>query len=477
MRILFFVFIFITNVLNAKVRLPHLISDHMILQQDSNVRLWGWGTPEKEICVNVSWSNNVYKTYVNENGRWEVMVKTPSASYTPLHITFDDGDKITLNNILSGEVWICGGQSNMEMTMKGFPACPIEGYLEEVLAANKTHGIHFVDIPRNEAAFPQEDVECQWKAVNAQTVADCSAVGYFFATKLNKELNVPVGLILANKGGTAVECWLNQENIRKHTMEPFEIAEIRKKYDEALYGFRPMLCWNGILAPVISYTVRGMLWYQGCANVGHFNEEYADRLKLFINQCRAVSGNPLLPFGLVEIAPFDYGWVKDRLAASKIRESQHRVSLDISNCGFVSTNDLVYSYERKQIHPAKKKEIGLRLAYWALNEQYGIKELPYKNMQFEEMRIEDGKCYLKFENTYGGLNRWEDIQGFEVAGADRVFHPADAFYDWRQELVISAPAVPFPVAVRYCFKDFQTGNVKNAAGLPLIPFRTDDWLY
>ena len=382
---------------------------------------------------------------------------------------------MTLNNILAGEVWICGGQSNMEMPMKGFPACPIEGYLEEVLAANKTHGIHFVDIPRNEAAFPQEDVECQWKVVNAQTVADCSAVGYFFATKLNKELNVPVGLILANKGGTAVECWLNQENIRKHTMEPFEIAEIRKKYDEALYGFRPLLCWNGILAPVISYTARGMLWYQGCANVEHFNEEYADRLKLFINQCRAVSGNPLLPFGLVEIAPFDYGWVKDRLAASKIRESQHRVSLDISNCGFVSTNDLVYSYERKQIHPAKKKEIGLRLAYWALSEQYGIKELPYKNMQFEEMRIEDGKCYLKFENTYGGVNRWEDIQGFEVAGADRVFHPADAFYDWRQELVISAPAVPFPVTVRYCFKDFQTGNVKNAAGLPLIPFRTDNW--
>ena len=211
-RILFFAALStMTLGMQAKVRLPHIIGDNMILQQDSKARLWGWDTPGKAVKVNVSWSKESYSAKTDSKGIWIVGVKTPKASYTPLSITFNDGDKTTINNVLSGEVWVCAGQSNMEMPVKGFGNCPVEGYNKAVMNANEYKGIHYVKIPSVMSTQPLEDTQCEWKVIGPQTVGDASATGYFFAQAINKTQNIPVGLVMANKGGTRVESWLDRD--------------------------------------------------------------------------------------------------------------------------------------------------------------------------------------------------------------------------------------------------------------------------
>ena len=185
----------------AKVKLPHVLGDNMILQQNSDARLWGEAKPGTRVKVTVSWSNEKYEVKTDEMGKFLLTVRTPAASYTPLSITFDDGEKLTLNNVLAGEVWVCAGQSNMEMPMKGFGQCPVEGYMDEVIDARNYKGIHYVKIPSVMSMTPLEDANCEWKEIGPQTISEASATGYFFAKTLNKTLDIPVGLIMANKGG------------------------------------------------------------------------------------------------------------------------------------------------------------------------------------------------------------------------------------------------------------------------------------
>ena len=183
----------------AKVKLPHILSDNMILQQNSEVRLWGWDKPGTQVEVSVSWSAQKYASKTGKDGKWTVSVKTPAASYTPLSVTFDDGEKTKLNGILSGEVWVCAGQSNMEMPVKGFGNCPVENYNKVVVDANNYRGIHYVKIPSVMSMKPLDDANCEWKVVSPETVGEASATGYFFAQVVNKALNIPVGLVMANK--------------------------------------------------------------------------------------------------------------------------------------------------------------------------------------------------------------------------------------------------------------------------------------
>ena len=210
----------------AKVRLPHLIGDNMVIQQNTEARLWGWAKPGKKVNVSVSWSDKTYSTKTSAEGRWMVKVATPAASYAPLSITFDDGEPITIHNVLAGEVWVCAGQSNMEMPVKGFGNCPVDGYVDEVLNAKQYKGIHYVKVPSVMSMTPLEDANCQWVEIGPQTVSDASATGYFFAQVINKTLDIPVGLVIANKGGTRVESWLTRENLQKYTNEPLDTMGI-----------------------------------------------------------------------------------------------------------------------------------------------------------------------------------------------------------------------------------------------------------
>ena len=472
-RILFFAALStMTLGMQAKVRLPHIIGDDMILQQDSKARLWGWDTPGKTIKVNVSWSKESYSAKTDSKGIWIVGVKTPKASYTPLSITFNDGDKTTINNVLSGEVWVCAGQSNMEMPVKGFGNCPVEGYNKAVMNANEYKGIHYVKIPSVMSTQPLDDAQCEWKVIGPQTVGDASATGYFFAQAINKTLNIPVGLVMANKGGTRVESWLDRDYLEKNTTESLDSMAMVKKFP---YDYlRPLLWGNGTFSPILKYTVKGIIFYQGCSNVGDPAGQYTKRLNDLVSQWRRDFKLGEIPFYFVQIAPYFNSDVNGDWGP-RLREQQFNASKIIPNSGIVCTDDLVYPYESQQIHPSQKQQVGERLALQALNNTYGMKDIWCESAEFKDMRISNDTCYINLKNDYNGISRYEDIHGFEVAGADKVFHKANASYYWTKGLIVTSPEVKTPVAVRYAFRNWGYGNVKNAALLPLFPFRTDNW--
>lgn len=462
----------------AKVRLPHLVSDGMVLQQQSEARLWGWDQPGKTVRVSVSWSSDVYTVRTARDGKWQVKVKTPKAGYTPLSVTFDDGEKTTINGLLSGEVWVCAGQSNMEFPVRGFGNCPLKDYNEVVTTASDVRGIHFVKIPSVMRSEPQDDADCQWKTVDVNTVEDCSAVGYFFARKVSSVANVPVGLILANKGGSRVESWLDADNLKKYTQEELDSGKMVKKFP---YDYlRPLLWGNGTFHPILNYTVKGILYYQGCSNVGAPGNEYSDRLKLLVEQWRRDFGEGEIPFYFVQIAPYIYGDGADGISGALLREQQERAASIIPNSALVCTNDLVYPWERNQIHPCQKQPVGERLAFLALNRNYGFKSIKCESPVYKSMFVEGDTCYVSIDKTYGGISRYDDIEGFEVAGADKIFHRAVAGHFWvagqdrrNETIFVTSPEVKQPKYVRYCFRNFELGNLKNCANLPLMPFRTD----
>lgn len=457
----------------AKVRLPHLISDGMVVQQNSDVRLWGWAEPGKTVGVTVSWSDASGSAKADVTGRWELTVRTPAAGFTPLTITFDDGDRLTVGDVLAGEVWVCAGQSNMEMPLRGFGACPVEGYNETVADAPNHPGIRFVKIPSVMSMTPLDDAQCEWRhADDINAVAECSAVGYHFARTVVSAVHVPVGLIMANKGGTRVESWLDRDNLSRYTDEPLDSAAMVSRFSWDFH--RPLLWGNGTFHPILDYSIAGILYYQGCSNVGDPADRYSERLKMLVEQWRRDFRQGELPFLFVQIAPYWYDDV-DGDAGARLREQQFKASRIIPNSGLVCTHDLVYPYEPRQIHPCRKRQVGERLAYMALNRYYGCRDLMCESPSFASMRVSNDTCYVKLDNLYDGLSRLQDIEGFEVAGNDRVFHPARAEYEWHQGIMVSSDKVKHPVAVRYGFRNFALGNAANKGGLPLFPFRTDDW--
>ncbi len=465
----------------AKVRLPHIIGDNMVLQQQTEARLWGWAKPGKTIKVTTSWNNQAVSTKADKDGKWLVKVKTPEASYAPLSITFDDGEPLTINNVLAGEVWVCAGQSNMEMPVKGFWMCPVKDYNKVVIDAANHTGVRSVKIPSVMSSKPLNDAQCEWRTCSPNTVGEFSATGYFFARTMHQALNIPIGLIEANKGGSRVESWLTKENLEKYTNDPTDSVEICKKWDKWDYH-RSLLWGNGTFNPILNFTVKGILYYQGCSNVGDPGDQYSERMKLLVDQWRGQFGLGEIPFYFVQIAPYAYGDGLDGISGAKLREQQFKASQIIPNSSLVCTNDLVYPYEFSQIHPTQKCEVGERLAYTALNRDYGFEGLLYKSPSYKDMTIKEDAVYIHLQDNYHTDAPFEDIEGFEIAGEDKVFHPATAQHFWQEgggywdeAIKISSPEVKKPVAVRYCFKNFQLGNVKNAGGLPLFPFRTDNW--
>lgn len=464
---------------HAKVRLPHLIGDNMVLQQNTEARLWGWAAPGKTVSVTVSWNEKTYTARASKDGKWLVKVDTPKASYTPLSVTFDDGEPLTIHGVLSGEVWVCAGQSNMEMPVRGFGNCPVEGYNDAVLESRDYAAIHYVKVPSVMSMTPLEDANCEWRVTGPSTVGEASATGYFFAQVLTKALDVPVGLVIANKGGTRVESWLTRENLAKHTKEPLDTMGIVNGHS---WDYHRQLVWgNGTFNPILNYTVKGIIYYQGCSNVGDPGNQYSERMQILVDQWRKQFGLGEIPFYFVEIAPYHYDDVNGE-AGALLREQQYLASKKIPNCGLVCTNDLAYPYETTQIHPAQKRPVGRRLAYLALNQTYGMGDVWCKSPSFKDMKIDGSVVHIHLADDYGSINRFTDIEGFELAGGDHVFHPAKAEHfwqpgggEWDETIKLSSPEVTHPVAVRYCFRNFKLGNLKNGAGLPLFPFRTDNW--
>ena len=465
----------------AKVRLSHLVGDNMVLQQQTEARLWGWAKPGSQVRVTASWTEDVTTVKAGKDGAWLATVRTPKASYTPLTLTFDDGDgAVTIGNVLSGEVWVCAGQSNMEMPVKGFWGCPVEGYNDVVIDARNHRAVRSVKVPSIMRMEPQQDAQCAWRECSPQTVSDFSATGYFFARTLHQALDVPIGLIEANKGGSRVESWLTKENLQRYTKEPTDSAGIVAFKPQWDYQ-RALLWGNGTFNPILNSVVKGILFYQGCSNVGDPGNQYSERLKLLVEQWRGQFRLGQIPFYFVEIAPYHYDDVNATNGAL-LREQQQRAAQIIPNSALVCTNDLAYPYETTQIHPSQKRQVGERLAYTALNRDYGFEQVLYKSSTYKDMKVKGDTVFIHLQDNYHADAPFEQIVGFEVAGQDRVFHPARAQHFWQpgggywdEAIIVRSDEVKQPVAVRYCFRNFQLGNVKNGANLPLFPFRTDNW--
>ena len=464
----------------AKVRLPHLIGDNMVLQQQSEARLWGWAKPGSTVKVTTSWQGTA-TAKAGSDGKWLAKVKTGQASNTPQTVTFDDGNgTVAIKNVLIGEVWVCAGQSNMEMPVRGFWGCPVEDYNQTVIDARNHGAVRSVKIPSIMRMEPQDDAQCEWRECGPQTVGDFSATGYFFARTMHQALDIPIGIIEANKGGSRVESWLTKENLQRHTSEPTDSAGIVAFKPE--WDYHRALVWgNGTFNPILNYTVKGILFYQGCSNVGDPGNQYSERLKLLVEQWRQQFALGEIPFYFVEIAPYHYDDVNGTQGAL-LREQQQRAVQIIPNSSLVCTNDLVYPYETTQIHPAQKRQVGERLAWTALNRDYGFSEVLYKSSSYKDMTIKGDTVFIHLQDNYHADAPFEMIKGFEVAGQDRMFHPARAQHFWQpgggywdEAIIVISDEVKQPVAVRYCFRNFQLGNVTNGANLPLFPFRTDNW--
>lgn len=355
----------------------------------------------------------------------------------------------------------------MEMPLGGFWQCPVTDANEIIARAGAKSGkLHYVKIPHAAAYTPQDRTAGSWTPCTTATAAKFTAAGYFFAEMLNDVLGVPVGIIDCSWGGSRVESWMSREVLSGYS----DIDLTEEGISRVAQHLRPMVMYNAMLRPVAGYTVRGFLWYQGESNVGRYMD-YAARLADMVSLWRGLWGRDDLPFYYVEIAPFEYGNGK----SPYLREAQCRAQELIPNSGMICTNDLVEPYEFCNVHPKNKRDVGYRLAFMALNKTYGMKEIACQSPQYESMEIRDGKAHVRFKYMDQGFNRMADIRGFEICGADKVFYSADAVVENQFALVVSSEKVPEPVAVRYCFRDFQPGNLADTRELPVVPFRTDDF--
>lgn len=299
-----------------------------------------------------------------------------------------------------------------------------------------------------------------------------SATAFYFASNLSRALHVPVGIVNCSYGGTKVESWLPRDILETYPDVPVDsasIARIQPDYE------RPMLTYNGMFRAIRHYTVKGIIWYQGCSNVSTY-QTYAERLATMVQRWRKEMEQEQIPFYFVEIAPYDYG-SGDQANGARLREAQFKAQGLIPNSAMVSTNNLAEPYERYNIHPRNKKAVGHRLSYLALNLTYGKKQVCCFGPQYKSWTAKGNEAWVMFDHLDMGICRNYDIRGFEVAGEDRVFHPADSVWlHWQtNELVVSSKQVAEPVAVRYGFRDFLPGTLIGGNDLPAVPFRTDDW--
>lgn len=448
----------VTLGINARISLPSVFADHMVLQQKSEVPIWGWGTASSTIKVTGSWApQDTVSVVVGSDGNWKTTLKTAPAGGPYILSVLGDGEKV-FQDVMLGEVWLCSGQSNMEWT----PTLNIANRDAEVAAANHPD-IRFFHVPKQGADTPQNNCEATWAACTPDVMKNTSAVAYFYGRSLQEALHVPVGLIVSAWGGTPAEVWVPEEAIMSN-------ETIRKAIPDKTYPWWPVqpgVLYNQMIHPVAPYTLAGAIWYQGESNQDHAST-YGILLKMMIENWRKSFGKDF-PFYLVQIAPHTYN-AKDN-GPARVREAEEWVARTVPGTGMVVISDLVDDV--KNIHPLDKQNVGLRLSNMALGKTYGKLTSGFESPMFESIAIEKDKAIVKFSNLEKGLVcKEKQIKGVQIAGADGRFVEAKARIK-GMDLIVSSPEVKVPVAVRYCFDDATIGNLFNGDGLPVAPFRTD----
>lgn len=456
---------------NATVKLPAIFTDNMVLQQQSNPAIWGWTDDKTTVKVTTSWNNETYETKSDNNGKWKLEVSTPEAG-GPYAIAITDGEMLTLNNVMLGEVWLCAGQSNMEMPMKGFTGQPVTGSNMDILKS-KNPNIRMISVPRNADIVPQTDFEGSWKEASPETVANFSATGYYFGRLVNEMMDVPIGLIDVSYGGSCIQAWMSRE-----TSVPFEDKGLPESNDDFKKerNRTPVGLFNGMLHPIIGYGIKGCIWYQGETNYRE-PDLYEELFTTMVNEWRNLWGVGDFPFYYCQIAPFNYAQftpydLKEKDNSAYLRDAQRKCALTIPNVAMAVLMDCA---DCENIHPADKHLAGERLALLALAKSYSLKGFGYASPEFNAFEVVGSTVVVSFNNVPNGITSFgEEITTFEIAGADKRFYPATVFKR-NKSVVLSSPHVKEPVAVRYAFQDCVKGQVFSTEGLPLSSFRTDDW--
>jgi sialate O-acetylesterase len=480
----------------AEVRLPNVFGDHMVMQRGTPLPVWGWAGPGETISISLGGTTTT--TMADEDGDW--MARLPAmAAGGPHEMTILGENRIRLEDILIGEVWICSGQSNME-----WPVSRSNSAEREIAAADHPR-IRLFHVPRRPSGLPRDDINAAWKVCTPEMIGGFSAVAYFFGRELLDEIDVPVGLINTSWGGTRIEPWTpvagfaaievtrpivdlireadaRYRNAVKQSLDDMEawIADARAALDSGdpltpiplpeahpLEDHRqPTGLYNGMVHPLVPSAIRGAIWYQGESN-REDGSDYAAKMRALIAGWRAVWDQGDFPFYYVQLAPFRYGG--DPFLLPQIWEAQADV-LSVPNTGMAVINDIG---NLGDIHPRNKQDVGRRLALWALAKTYGRDDVVFSGPMYQSMSVEGNRIHIRFSNVGGGLAARDNqpLTWFEVAGADGEYVKAEACID-RDAVIVWSDEVAEPVAVRFAWHQEAQPNLMNREGLPAAPFRT-----
>jgi sialate O-acetylesterase len=496
--LLLFIVLGLKGTVAAQVKLPALVGSNMVLQQNSKVNLWGWASPNEKINIELGWQNLPVEITANADGTWKTAVNTPAGSEKTYDITIEASNKIILKNILIGEVWICSGQSNMYFPVgkeEGTWKTGVKNYEEEIQNANFP-SIRLFTVLTKASPKPLDDVTGSWAACSPSTIKSFSAVAYFFGRDLYQKLKVPIGLISSSWGGTKAEAWTSQtvleenldflpileqdaknEKLFQEKLETYyadlqkeriannnDISKSQLKKPKKEENKTSCVLYNAMQHPLINYTMKGVIWYQGESNAERAFL-YRSLFPAMIKNWRSDWNQGDFPFYFVQIAPHK-GQNPD------IREAQLMASKMVSNTGMVVTTDVG---NPTNIHPIDKQTVGYRLALIARAKTYGENKLVYSGPIYNHMKIKKDRAQLFFDDAENGFKKpSEDLKEFEIAGNDQVFYAAEAKID-RKTILVSSSKVKNPIAVRFAWKATPEPNLFNTENLPASPFRTDDW--
>jgi sialate O-acetylesterase len=458
--------ILVTQFASAEVRLPSVIGSHMVLQRDEPVPIWGWA--EAGEVVTVEFHGKKVSAKADKDGRWEVKLPASKANSKGAKLTIKGSNEIVLEDVLVGEVWLCSGQSNMEWTVSR------SSNAKEEIANGKHPLIRHIKVPHKLSLKPEKDVPTSgWQVCAPNTVANFTAVGYYFGRHLMNELDVPVGLLGSNWGGTRIEPWTPAEGFKAVPALKESHADKLKQFASGKTGRgTPTHMYNAMISPLIPYGIRGAIWYQGESNNGDGNL-YHEKMKALIAGWRSVWNKPDLSFYYVQLAPFKYRGDPKRLPG--IWQAQLD-TLKVPNTGMAVTTDIT---TLGNIHPPNKQDVGKRLALWALAKNYGQDKLVYSGPIFEKANHSDGdkkkSITVHFKKLGGqghGLKTTDNKKPthFEVAGKDGVWHPAEAIIVYGDHLIVKSEMVEEPLNVRFGWNQLATPNLVNREGLPASPF-------
>jgi sialate O-acetylesterase len=481
---------------HANITLTPLIADNMVFQREAPLRVWGKADPGEKVSVTLQAAKA--DATAGADGTWEVSLP-PCKAGGPYTITITGKNTLSIKNVLVGDVWLCAGQSNMQLSLQRASTGP------QAIAASADPNLRLFKVGLAQPTAPADTVKGSWMESGPTTTGAFSAVGYFFGRALRTAEKIPIGLIASNWGGTPAQAWTREAaltanpDLRSRYVDTYpankathdklmadyavalEKAKAEgKKEPQKPYGFwRYSGLYNGMIAPLHKFPIRGVIWYQGESNSGD-PSGYATLLPAMIQDWRTQWNAPKMPFLIVQLPPFGTK-AGNGLAWAQMRENQTRIAQTLPNVGLVVTTDVGTQHD---IHPTNKEPVGERLALQARKISYGETGLVAAGPTFKSLRIEGTKAIVKFENIGDGLTMrggqssdapvpGDSLVGFTVAGADGNFVPARARIIARDTVEVSAPEVTAPRAVRYGYANFPVVNLWNNNGLPACPFRTD----